>query len=185
LLEYALEGTELCRVILTAYHDLPRLDVDLQLHKKSVWEPENLYLALPFHSEQATLWADKTGCVLRPRVDQIPGSCTDYYCLQNGLAWVSDSASVIVSMPDTPLIAMGALEAHPIRLQGDPAQRNDDAVYAWVMNNFWETNFKASLGGFHQYSYRLELSAETDPQKCLDAAKANNEGVLTFSSYDR
>ena len=143
-----------------------------------------MYLALPFAREDAVFWADKTGCVFRPRIDQIPATCADFYAVQNGVGWIGKDGAVMVHMPDTPLITMGTLLPHDIRLAGDPALQNTDRVYVWVMNNFWETNFKASLGGFHSFRYALRLMDETDPEKCFAAAKAENTGVLCFPSFD-
>ena len=65
-----------------------------------------------------------------------------------------------------------------------PMLKNTDPVYAWVMNNFWETNFKASLGGFHNFRFALRLLDETDPEKCFSTAKAENTGLLCFPSFD-
>jgi len=65
-LKYRLEGTQECSVILTAHKLMPRITVDLRLHKDSVWEPENLYLSLPFAKDGDTVYMDKAGAVFRP-----------------------------------------------------------------------------------------------------------------------
>jgi hypothetical protein len=183
-LQFELSGCKKTELILTAYRDLPRLDIDFRLHKESCLEPENLYLALPFAKEESTLYVEKTGCILRPRLDQLPESCTEFYALQSGLAWIQKDSSVILALPDAPMISMGSLLPHDIRLCGDPLQKNSDPVYSWVMNNFWETNFKASLGGFHQYSYSLRISDTTDPVECLRLASDDCTGALAFTSFD-
>ena len=184
ILTYALEGSLQTELILTAYRDAARLDADLRLNKESRIEPENLYLTFPFDSGDSVLYADKTGCVFRPRIDQIPGTCADYYELQNGFAWVGPEGSAAVALKDAPMISMGTLLPHDIRLSGDPEMKNTDKVYSWVMNNFWETNFKASLGGFHQFRYSLILTDSTDPEEIFAALKAVNTGVLAFPSFD-
>lgn len=185
-LSYELEGAENCALILTLYHHSPRLDVDFQLHKSSVWDPENLYLALPFNARtgEDVLWMDKAGCLLRPRIDQIPGTCTDFYLLQNGVVVNKKNVSVLLGMRDTPLAAMGDIQAHPIRLCGEEGVRNDDALYAWLMNNFWETNFKASLGGFHQYRFTFALSEEKEPEELFRQLRAIHGGVTAFYQFD-
>ncbi|MBR3738892.1 MAG: hypothetical protein IKN04_00355 [Clostridia bacterium] len=184
ILSYEIKGSLSTELILTSYCHIPRLDVEYRLHKESRLEPENVYLALPFAREDAVFWADKTGCVFRPRIDQIPGTCADYYELQNGIAWIGKDDTVLVEMPDAPMISMGPLPPHDIRLSGDPERKNTDQVYAWVMNNFWETNFKASLGGFHNFRFALRMLDETDPEKCFAAAQAENTGLLCFPSFD-
>jgi hypothetical protein len=184
-LTYELPGTNLCVISLTAYKDLPKIDITLRLHKQSVWDPENLYLAMPFTTgEREEIWIDKTGALLRPRVDQIPGSCADFYSVQNGVYFVGENDAVILSMPDTPLIAMGTPEARPVCLSGEEGVNNRDEVYSWVMNNFWETNFKVCLGGFHEYNYTLRLADTANPVDCLRIAKEENTGVLSFRGFD-
>ncbi len=183
---YELAGCRMCSVVLTVYKCLPRIDVDFRLHKESRWEPENLYLSLPFTAgEDETFWVDKTGAVLRPRVDQLPGTCTDYYAIQSGMAFCGNAGSVMIATPDTPLISMGPLEARPTILCGEKGADNPDEVYAWVMNNFWETNFKATLGGFHQYRYVLLSSCDCSPQKALDHTKDACLGLIGFVSFTR
>ena len=177
-LTFEMEGAEECALILTAYKWMPKLSVDFRLHKKSVWEPENVYVSLPFAGEENYL--DKAGAVIRPRSDQLPGTCIDFYALQNGMVFEREKSTVILASKDAPLVTMGTLQAHPIRLMGDAGVSNRDEVYSWVMNNFWETNFKASLGGFYQFHYELLAADRIAPKQAFAVAEAMNEGVLQF-----
>lgn len=185
-LQYALEGCQFCYLILTAYKDMPRIDLALRFQKDCVWDPENVYLALPFTTgEEETLWMDKTGCVFRPRVDQLPGTCTDFYAVQNGLCLSSANATLTIGLPDTPLVTMGPLPAHEIRLCGEPGAENLDEIYAWVMNNFWETNFKVSLAGFHEYHYSLTLDGPRPVEEVFRKLRALNGSILGFASFTK
>ncbi|WP_303753705.1 glycoside hydrolase family 38 C-terminal domain-containing protein [Enterococcus sp. S86.2] len=180
-LKYDLQGTGDCAVILTTYHLTPKMDIDLRLHKDSVWEPENVYLSLPFISK--TTYIDKCASIVRPRIDQLPGTCVDFYSIQNGLVFENDKSQILLSCQDTPLISMGTLDAHNIRLMGDDVS-NTAEVYSWVMNNFWETNFKASLGGFYQFHYEMEISDKKDVADSFEQLEAMNEGVLQFYTFE-
>lgn len=184
-LGYQLQGTNASSLILTAYKEIPRIDVDFRFHKTSVWEPENLYLALPFTTgyDNEEFWVEKTGTIFRPRIDQLPGTCTDFYALQDGMCYQSSNSSLIIATPDTPLIAMGDIKSHEIKLCGEEGVNNIDDVYAWVMNNFWETNFKVDLGGFHQYRYSLLLNDSNNVDEAFKTAKATNCPVLGYYSF--
>ncbi|MEH7304985.1 hypothetical protein [Neobacillus drentensis] len=59
----------------------------------------------------------------------------------------------------------------------------DDDVYEWVMDNFWETNFKVDLGGFHQYRYSLLLNNSFNVSEAFQSAKAASCPVLCYYSY--
>ncbi len=183
-LDYGVPGASLYTVELRAYLDEPRVDVAVRIHKDSVWEPENVYLSLPFTTgvPDAQLWLDKTGAAVRPRVDQIPGTLTDFYSIQEGFAIVSEGYGVAIAAPDGHLIQLGALE-HGVRLlAGDPALADDPAhPYAWLMTNYWETNFAAELGGFYEFRYSVMWGDElADEASALRACRDTNWGIRCF-----
>jgi len=130
----------------------------------------------------AVTYIDKAGAILRPRIDQLPGACVDFYALQNAVVFNS-AAPIVLACTDAPLVTMGPLEAGPVRLMGEGAP-NVDEVYSWVMNNFWETNFKASLGGFHQFHYELAVLEGSTIETAFEVAETMNEGVLQFCVFD-
>jgi hypothetical protein len=181
-LDYKLEGTKFYQVFLKIYKKLAKIDAVVRIHKESVWEPENLYVSLPFTAgENEVKWIDKTGCVIRPGIDQLPGSNGEFYLLQNGIVLEGESKNVVIAVKDTPLITLGDLRAKPIRLcDGKDAERNRSAAYSWVMNNFWETNFKADLGGFYEFAYSV-MSTEREPaEQAIRLCEAQNEGILSL-----
>ncbi|MFA5067364.1 MAG: hypothetical protein WC339_06530 [Candidatus Izemoplasmatales bacterium] len=155
-LKYELPGTIYSVVELTVYRYKPQLDVSYIVGKETVWEPESLYLSFPltYHPDES-LWIQKNGGNIRPRIDQLPGTCTQFYTMKNGLAFVSEKGSLILSSLDSPLLYMGTLNAHEILLMNDKEAINIDETYIWLMNNYWETNFNTSLGGFYQYDFSI------------------------------
>ena len=186
-LGFNLEGLSECAVIITAYKTMPKMDIDIRFHKSSIWNPENLYLAMPFVSPKAaerTLWIDKTAAVLRPRVDQLPATCTDFYLTANGAVANMGKNKLLLGFKDNPLIMMGDIKAHPIKLMGEQDVNNNDYLYLWLMNNFWETNFKASLGGFYQFRVTLALSDSEDIRDCFKELEAINEDIISFYMFD-
>lgn len=181
-LDYELEGTKMYTVFLKAYHHLPVLEAMVRIHKESRWEPENLYVALPFTAgEEAVAWLDKTGCIIRPGIDQLPGSCQDFYLIQNSVVWKSGERDIMLVTKDAPLITIGELMPGPTVLcNGKDWERNKAPVFSWVMNNYWETNFKVNLGGFYEFAYLLTTSEPKPVKENFSQCEALNEGVLAF-----
>lgn len=184
-LDYACEGCEFYRVLLTAWADLPRVDVSVRLLKQAVWEPENLYLALPFASGgegRNELWVEKAGTLVRPWQDQLPDSLADFTCVQDGVVWQGKDRGVAVATPDAPLLQLGPLYYGPrpimgsLALAGGPAQ-----VYSWLMTNCWETNFEATPAGFHEFTFRVEWGPHiVSPEEGHALCRALNHGIRSF-----
>ena len=181
-LDYRLEGTQFYKVILKIYNDMPRIDAIVRLHKNSEAAPENVYVSLPFSTGEAeTKYIDKSGCIMRPGIDQIPGSNKEFYLLQNGMCINGQKKSLVLSIQDAPLIVLGELEAAPIQLcSGEDYEFNNQTAYSWIMNNFWETNFKLDLGGFYEFAYTLAVCEETDPESLFQKCRQQNTGLVAI-----
>ena len=179
---YALNGVEWLKVHLNIWRDAPRIDVAVRMQKKCIWEAENLYLALPFTVPLGQIWLDKPGGPLRPWRDQLPDTLTDWYCLQDGYAICRDDFGLVVAMPDSPLLQLGPLAHGKRMLMGHPDLHIEDArPYAWLMTNYWETNFEANLGGFHEFLYRVEFGSHlADPAKAIARCRMLNHGLKPF-----
>ncbi|MEC0369135.1 glycoside hydrolase family 38 C-terminal domain-containing protein [Paenibacillus chibensis] len=155
---YQLNGLSYFALFLRVHAGRNRVDVSARFHKDSVWSPENLYLSLPFTSGDAagdTLYADKPGGLVRPWKDQIPGTCLDYACVQEGIAWQDEQSALLLASPDTPLMQWGPLEYGTRRVHTQQGEEEKPEAYAWLMTNYWETNFKATLGGFYEFVYHV------------------------------
>ena len=154
----------------------------MRIHKSSVWEPENLYISLPFTAgEEEVKYIDKTGCIIRPGIDQLPGTNMEFYLLQNGIVMEGKEKTLTLAIKDAPLVTFGELKAHPVRLcDGKNEEKNREQAYSWVMNNFWETNFKVDLGGFYEFSYTLSTHEKCSKERAMEICAADNEGVLGF-----
>ena len=179
-LQFDLPGTEFYDVYLKAYKNSPDIEARVCLHKQSVWDPENVYVALPFAaaSENET-FIDKTGCIVRPGVDQLPGTCQNFYLLQNGIVRKGEAGDLILAIKDAPLVTFGPREAGVVELcDGKNERLNRAPAYSWILNNFWETNFKAETGGFYEFTYLLRTGTTLPIEDEFRLCAALNEGLI-------
>ena len=177
--EYDLEGTDACALDLKIYNSVPRLDARLRLRKKSCHDPEEIQLVLPFVTDgDNETWIDKTGCVIRPGIDQLPGTCQAFWCLQNGILRRGSHFDLLVTSPDVPLVSFGENEKGPVTLcDGQSLELNRADIRSRVMNNYWETNFAADLGGWHEFRWIVTLESPADPAFQLRRSAALAAGL--------
>ncbi|MNN75674.1 hypothetical protein D3C81_1919920 [compost metagenome] len=76
-------------------------------------------------------------------------------------------------MTDTPLVQLGTLEHEPRKLHTMQSEDSRPSTYAWILTNYWETNFKATLGGFYEFRYALERLHQVDPQETVGSLHAS------------
>ena len=170
-------------VYLKVYNYIPKIEAKIRIHKSSRWEPENLYISIPFTTGQEEVkYIDKTGCIIRPGIDQLPGSNKEFYLLQNGIACIGENKSLIIAIKDAPLVTFGDLLAHQIELcSGEDTKLNHSTAFSWVMNNYWETNFKVDLGGFYEFQYTIYTTHEKyDSIAAINKCTELNEELISL-----
>ena len=167
-LRYSLPGTVRADVYVKLYEAIPRIDFHLQLGKTLSADIESIFLPLSLDLPESELYLRKGAEAFRPGVDQLPGTCMEYYMSDDGIAYLSETGSALIAMRDTPLVYMGEMRHHPIRLCDGKAENNQRPIYSWIMNNTWETNFKMDLAGFSEFCYSLWLSEKTEPEAAMD-----------------
>lgn len=133
---------------------------------------ESLSVAFPFRvpGGEVRLELPLAGTI-RPDRDQIEGSCKNWFSIgdwadvaaaDRGVQWVS---------LDTPLVQLGGLTANLLNSQPDPAVWRKSvaptqALFAWLANNHWGTNYRAWQEG--PLAFRFVLR----PHGAFDAAAA-------------
>jgi len=149
-----------------------RVDLVDTLDKEKVYEKEAVHIAFPFNIEGGTTRIDTPFAVVRPDSDQLVGSCKNYFTVQR---WVDVSGSkhgVTLATPDSPLIEIGAITCDPVVVGWlKQTVRPRTHVYAYVMNNYWETNYKAAQEGPTVFRFSLR------PHDGYDVVQAHRFGI--------
>lgn len=179
----SLEGADECTLDLRIWKLFPRIDALIRIRKKSCPDPESVLAAMPFVTDGGNeTWIDKTGCAMRPGIDQLPGTCQEFWCLQNGIVRRGDRFDLIIGTPDAPLVSFGEGNKGPVTLcDGHGTDLNRAGIFSRIMNNFWETNFAVDLGGWHEFRYFLAVTPPDDPERQLRRCAAASAGLPVLS----
>lgn len=177
---YKLEGTYFSSVVIRMYNELPKIEFKYKIAKTLSEDIENILLPLTLDLPGRTLYMDKSDVTFKPGVDQLPGTCMEYYLIDNGLVYETEKSSILIQTKDAPMVYMGELKHHPILLCDNKEENNQRDVYSWIMNNIWETNFKMDLSGITEFCYSLNMIETENVEGSFKAMKDEDYGVVTF-----
>jgi alpha-mannosidase len=129
---------------------------------------ESVQFAFPFAIENGQIHIDVPLAVMRPEIDQLPGSCKNWLPVGRWIDVSNAEYGVTCTTLDAPLVEIGSLSAtmlgsqtHPEiwRKHIEPTQK----FYSWVINNHWATNYRAYQDGLIEFRYALHPHAGYDP----------------------
>ena len=130
-----------------------------EVDKKEVDSKEGVYFAFPFAMDHPEFQYEIQNGVVNPAKDMYPGAGHEWFPVQHWIALQQNGLSVGLLPLDAPLATFG-----DINLGQWPDQFGDrrGTVFSYVMNNYWDTNYRAGQGGRFTFHYVLTSSPATD-----------------------
>ncbi|MGE5377576.1 MAG: glycoside hydrolase family 38 C-terminal domain-containing protein [Bacteroidota bacterium] len=125
-------------------------DQDDQIEFQSEWQmgtcihPEATYLLFPFNIPNAQARFDIGGVPVRPHLDQLPGSCRDYFTVQGWVDFNDGERGMAIATPENPMVQLGDFHFAHNQQEVMPERA---MLLGWVTNNYWETNFPGAQPG--------------------------------------
>jgi hypothetical protein len=151
---YLMEGIqgELAQSITLFAHE-PRVRFTAYFNKADVLDPESLYFTFPFQMPEAKCYFNSGEQAVAFDEDQLPGACRDWVPAESWIGVAGAGGCIVLACPDAPMFQVGGFNfGRGIR----SASGLDQAfLLAWPMNNYWNTNFRASQPGFIRLNYEL------------------------------
>ena len=139
------------------YKNIKKIEFRYMARKLIVIDPEALYVTFPFSMPGSRIVFETTGGTLT-QGQQLPGSSSDWNSAQNFVAVRGSSGQIVIVSNEVPMwqfsdFNMGKRERNP--------KQGKTWLYSWVMNNYWDTNFRAYQEGGFSWSYQITSSADT------------------------
>lgn len=167
-----------CRRLVRQYRVVDGLDfVEMvqAVDKAPVRDKEGVHFGFACDVPHGVMRMDIPWAVIRPEVDQLPGSCKNYFSVGRWVDVSNAECGVTWATLDAPLVEVGAIEmdvASPFDPDGFlKAVTPSQTFYSYAMNNYWETNYKADQEGMIPFRYALR------PHGPFDAASAARFGI--------
>lgn len=131
-------------------------DVD----KTEVLTKEAAYFAFPFDQKHPQFQYEIQNGVVDPSKDLYAGAGYEWFTAQHWVSVQQDGVSGTVMPLDTPLITLGDINRG---LWPEKFGERSGTVFSYAMNNYWDTNYRASEGGHFTFHYVVTSAPSTNP----------------------
>ena len=142
------EGTRTLEI----YKNEPRVSVNIKFNRISSPNPEIFYVGFPMPDNGVFPVTSNGGIGLKPYLDQIPGTCTDFLTIDGWVNYPSKTGSWLWSSRDAALISFSEPQLAAKRLSPPD---NMNKILAMVYNNMWEVNFLDDSSGEMKFHFDL------------------------------
>ena len=130
------------------------------LDKQEEMKKEALYFAFPFAMNHPRFQYEIQNGVVDPAKDMYPGAGREWFSVQHWVSVEQDGLAGTLMPLDTPLVTLGDINrgAWPTEFGQRPG-----AIFAYAMNNYWHTNYRAEQGGKFRFRFVVTSASTTDP----------------------
>lgn len=144
---------------------------------------ESVQFAFPLSVPDGKMHMDIPLAEMRPELDQLPGANKNWLPVGRWIDVASEQLGVTWVTLDAPLVEIGEISATLVggnynaqlwREHIAPTQK----FYSWVMNNHWETNYRAYQEGVVEFRYALRAHGGYDPAVASRFATSLSQPLL-------
>jgi alpha-mannosidase len=158
------------------FNTVKRIDLVYSIDKKMVTEPEGIYIAFPFKSENGQISFDVAGGELRAGIDQIKGSANDWNTIQNYARISGQNSQIVLCSNDMPLMQFGAINTGRYKAGAKPQSTH---IYSWPMNNYWTTNFNPEQHGGISWTYTITSIDNENSYEAIKFSRSTKTPLLS------
>ena len=136
--------------------------ITCHLHKDRVLTRESAYIAFPFAvATPAFTYGSQTAWV-NPAKDELAGGSREWYLPATWATIYNPQVAATVVPLDAPLVAFGDIVRGewPVEFKPAGSKTKSSAIFSWLMNNYWGTNFPAWQGGDFTFRYAITSNAQ-------------------------
>jgi hypothetical protein len=158
------------------------VDVFNLVDKEKVLTPEAVHFGFGFNVPGGVIRMDMPWSIVRPETDQLPGACKNYFTVGRWVDVSNDDFGATWVTEDAPLVEVGGITVD-VSSPFEPGAwirklEPTQTFYSYVMNNYWETNYKASQEGPTVFRYAIRPHKKFDPASAARFAIERSQPLI-------
>lgn len=158
-----------------------RIDIINTIDKIKVYNKEGVHIGFPFNITNGQINLDIAYGVYRPENDQLPGACKNYFTIEDWVDISNQDHGITWASPDAPLIEIGKITTDPVVYGWIDKLKESQTVYSYIMNNYWETNYRAAQEGHVRFRYSIQPHKQFVPSDAEKFGVEQNSPLIAVS----
>jgi hypothetical protein len=136
-----------------------KIELIEDLIKKEVDTKEGVYFAFPFSMDHPQFQYEIQNGVVDPSKDMYPGAGHEWFSVQHWVSAQQNGLAATVMPLDASLVTLGDINRGQ---WPDHFGTRAGTIFSYVMNNYWDTNYRAGQGGHFRFRYVITSATSTD-----------------------
>jgi hypothetical protein len=161
-----------------------RLEVELVLDKLPVREKESAHLTFDFAVDGGALRIDQGWNLMDPAKGALPGSCREFVGVHGALDAAGAKGGVALGVLDSPLVELGTMVDERPNPAGIRHWKQEPyagtTVHAYLLNNYWHTNYKADQQGLLRFRFVLRPHGVEPPGAITSLSRDLEQPLLVL-----
>jgi hypothetical protein len=137
-----------------AWNYFKSVDIMNAVTKTQTYKKEAVYFAFPFAAEKPTFRYEVPCGIVNANTGMLPGACLDWFTVQHFVEVEAPDVAIAWATPDAPLVCFQDINRGKWQTK---LPFTNGHIYAYVMNNYWFTNYLAGQGG--DFSFRFSITS--------------------------
>jgi len=148
-----------------------RIDIINSLDKKDIRIQEGVHFVFPFNVPDGKVRISNAWNYYQPEVEQLPGSNKNFFSANRWVDISNENYGATWVSVDAPLIELDHITMDEIDYGWVKEVAQTQTIISYVMNNYWETNYKASQSGEVTFKYSIY------PHRVFDPVQSEKWGI--------
>ena len=142
---------------------IDRVDIKNIVDKNDILEAEGVHFAFPFNVPDGKVRISNAWGYYEAEKEQLPAANRNYLTANRWADISNDNYGLTFIPREAPLIEIGNITTDPIDYGWVDSITQSQTLFSYVMNNYWETNYKASQPGKVEFNYTIYPHREFNP----------------------
>ena len=150
------------------YHDIPQIDVELEIAKEENASLESIYLACPLHGKAQKWLLHTADSSVDPATGLLPGSMQDCFCAHRGISCLAGKNWWTFYSPDVPVTHIGSPRHFRWEWKRD-FNRLNAAFFPQIYHNCLLTDSPAfqKINELFRFSLRMDCRQPVEPVELI------------------